>query len=85
MIRQTNETRVEVEWNPAGTGLSDVDTGIPFLDHMIREWAFHGGFGLSLSAKGDLAVDAHHTVEGCRDRAGERGRRGSSATVAGPA
>jgi imidazoleglycerol phosphate dehydratase HisB len=63
MIRQTRETRVEVAWNPADAGPADVDTGIPFFDHMLREWAFHGGFGLTLKARGDLAIDAHHCVE----------------------
>lgn len=63
MIRKTKETEIEVSWSPAGGGAADVSTGIPFLDHMLREWAFHGGFGLALSAKGDLAIDAHHTAE----------------------
>jgi imidazoleglycerol phosphate dehydratase HisB len=63
MIRQTKETRVEVVWSPAGAGPSNVDTGIPFLDHMLREWTFHGGFGLTVKAQGDLSIDAHHTVE----------------------
>lgn len=62
MIRETKETRVEIDWNPAG-GRVDVDTGLPFLDHMLREWAFHGGFSLALKARGDLQIDAHHTVE----------------------
>jgi len=63
MIRETKETRVEVTWNPRGAGCIEVATGIGFLDHMLEQWAFHGGFDLSLKAEGDLRVDAHHTVE----------------------
>jgi len=63
MIRETKEVRVEVEWNPRGTGRIAVSTGIGFLDHMLEQWAFHGGFDLTLKAEGDLQVDAHHTVE----------------------
>lgn len=63
MIRETKEVRVEVTWIPAGTGRIEVATGIGFLDHMLEQWAFHGGFDLSLRAEGDLRVDAHHTVE----------------------
>lgn len=63
MIRETQEVRVEVSWSPRGTGRIEVETGIGFLDHMLEQWAFHGGFDLSLKAVGDLRVDAHHTVE----------------------
>ncbi len=63
MIRETRETRVEVEWNPRGDGRAEVATGIGFLDHMLEQWAFHGAFGLRLTCQGDLKVDAHHTVE----------------------
>jgi imidazoleglycerol-phosphate dehydratase len=63
MIRETKEVRVEVSWSPWGTGRIEVASGIGFLDHMIAQWAFHGGFDLSLRAEGDLRVDAHHTVE----------------------
>lgn len=63
MIRETSETRVEVEWSPRGESDPEVATGIGFLDHMLNQWAFHGGFGLRLACRGDLGVDAHHTVE----------------------
>ncbi len=63
MIRETKETRVDVEWRPRGTGQITVATGVGFLDHMLEQWAFHGGFDLRLRAEGDLGVDAHHTAE----------------------
>ena len=63
MIRETRETRVEVEWAPRGESNPEVATGIGFLDHMLGQWAFHGGFELRLTCQGDLGVDAHHTVE----------------------
>ncbi|MBI4565562.1 MAG: imidazoleglycerol-phosphate dehydratase [Planctomycetes bacterium] len=63
MIRETKETRVEVIWAPAGTGRIAVSTGIGFLDHMLHQWAFHGGFDLTLTTQGDLHIDTHHTVE----------------------
>ena len=62
MKRETRETRVEVSWDPCGGEIS-VATGVGFMDHMLEQWAFHGGFGLRLSTQGDLGVDAHHTVE----------------------
>ena len=62
MIRETKETRVEVLWRPEA-GPIEVATGVGFLDHMLEQWAFHGGFTLSLKAEGDLRVDAHHTAE----------------------
>jgi imidazoleglycerol-phosphate dehydratase len=61
--RKTRETDVRVEIDLDGTGEYSVATGIPFLDHMLESFAKHGCFDLRLSAKGDLAVDAHHTVE----------------------
>jgi imidazoleglycerol-phosphate dehydratase len=61
--RATAETRVEVEWELDGTGRCGVSTGLPFLDHMLAQVARHGRFDLTVSACGDLAVDAHHTVE----------------------
>jgi imidazoleglycerol-phosphate dehydratase len=62
MIRETKETRVQVLWRPE-PGPIEVATGLGFLDHMLEQWAFHGGFALSLKAEGDLHVDAHHTAE----------------------
>ena len=61
--RRTTETRVQVRLNLDGTGRYDVGTGIRFLDHMLELVARHGAFDLSMSVKGDLDVDAHHTVE----------------------
>ena len=61
--RKTRETDVRVEIDLDGTGEFSVSTGIPFLDHMLESFARHGAFDLRVSAKGDLAVDAHHTVE----------------------
>lgn len=62
MRRVTNETAVEVTWRPR-PGRVAVQTGLGFLDHMVEQFAFHSGTALSLKAKGDLGVDAHHTVE----------------------
>ncbi len=61
--RVTRETDVRVEIDLDGSGEYDVSTGIAFLDHMLQSFAKHGLFDLHLSAKGDLAVDTHHTVE----------------------
>lgn len=63
MIRETKETKVEVAWSPSAGGAIEVATGIGFLDHMLKQWAFHGGFALTLRTEGDLPVDAHHAVE----------------------
>lgn len=60
--RKTAETRVEVCLDLDG-GDVEIDTGVPFLDHMLAQLARHGGLGLEIEAEGDLAVDAHHTVE----------------------
>ena len=61
--RRTTESDVRIEINLDGTGDYEVSTGIPFFDHMLASFARHGLFDLRLTAKGDLAVDAHHTVE----------------------
>ena len=61
--RSTKETDIAVRLDLDGSGKVDVSTGLPFFDHMIEQLGRHGGFDLSLSAKGDLDVDAHHTVE----------------------
>lgn len=61
--RRTNESEVRVEINLDGSGDYEVSTGIPFLDHMLQSLARHGLFDLRVAAKGDLAVDTHHTVE----------------------
>src|SRR5690348_6329974 len=61
--RRTKETDIAVRFVLDGSGKADVDTGLPFLDHMLELVAVHGLFDLSVKAKGDLAVDQHHTVE----------------------
>lgn len=61
--RKTRETEVSLELCIDGSGEYDVQTGIPFFDHMLESFAKHGLFDLRLRAKGDLAVDLHHTVE----------------------
>ncbi len=63
LARSTGETRVEVTWDLDGTGRSEISTMLPFLDHMLAQLARHGRFDLTVSASGDLDVDAHHTVE----------------------
>jgi imidazoleglycerol-phosphate dehydratase len=61
--RATKETNVEVTLDLDGTGTTAVDTGLPFFDHMVGQLGKHGGFDLTVRAKGDLEVDTHHTVE----------------------
>jgi imidazoleglycerol-phosphate dehydratase len=61
--RSTKETSIEVSINVDGSGQSSVSTGIPFYDHMLDQLARHGGFDLTVAAKGDLHIDTHHTVE----------------------
>ena len=61
--RDTLETQIEVELNLDGTGLSNFETGLPFLDHMMDQIARHGLIDLKVHANGDLEIDAHHTVE----------------------
>jgi imidazoleglycerol-phosphate dehydratase len=63
VIRDTLETQICVDINLDGTGKAALDTGIPFLDHMLDQVARHGMIDLKISAKGDLHIDAHHTVE----------------------
>lgn len=61
--RKTKETVVRVEIDLDGSGEYDIATGIPFFDHMLESFAKHGLFDLRITAKGDLQVDTHHTVE----------------------
>jgi len=63
VVRNTNETQIRVAINIDGTGVQKLDTGVPFLDHMLDQIARHGLIDLDISAKGDLYIDAHHTVE----------------------
>lgn len=61
--RRTRETQVAVELGLDGEGRAEISTGVPFLDHMLESFARHGFFDLKLTARGDLHVDEHHTVE----------------------
>ena len=61
--RQTKESSVFVEVNLDGTGVSEIETGVGFYDHMLAQLAKHGGLDLVVRTKGDLHIDAHHTVE----------------------
>lgn len=63
ITRKTAETDIHMVLRLDGTGRSEIDTGIGFFDHMLRSFARHGFFDLTLTVKGDLAVDCHHTVE----------------------
>lgn len=63
--RKTKETDIRVSVNLDGTGVSDVATGIGFLDHMLDQLARHALIDLTLRAEGDLHIDFHHTVEDC--------------------
>ena len=61
--RETKESSVLVELDLDGQGVADVETGVPFFDHMLGQIGKHGGFDLTVRTSGDLEVDAHHTVE----------------------
>lgn len=63
--RKTRETNVRVVFSLDGEGKSSIDTGVPFLNHMLTLFARHGLFNLNVRAKGDLEIDSHHTVEDC--------------------
>ncbi len=63
ITRNTNETQIRVAINLDGTGAQKLNTGVPFLDHMLDQIARHGLIDLDIEAVGDLHIDAHHTVE----------------------
>ena len=63
LSRKTNETDITLALNLDGTGAAKTDTGVGFLDHMLTLLARHGGVDLTVTCKGDLYVDAHHTTE----------------------
>ena len=61
--RKTSETQIAVELNLHGDGKYNINSGVPFLDHMLELWAKHGLFDLNVTATGDIEIDDHHTVE----------------------
>ena len=61
--RKTNETDISLKLELDGSGVSDIDTGIGFFDHMLERFSKHGFFDLEAKVAGDLAVDGHHTIE----------------------
>lgn len=61
--RNTKETQIVLQLDLDGTGMSSIETGMPFFTHMLEAWAKHGLMNLNVDAKGDLEVDLHHTVE----------------------
>lgn len=61
--RKTNETDIIIELNLDGSGKTEINTGIGFLDHMLTLFGFHSGFDLKIKCSGDLNVDSHHTAE----------------------
>lgn len=63
VTRNTLETQISVNINLDGTGKAELETGVPFLDHMLDQIARHGMMDIEINAKGDLHIDAHHTVE----------------------
>ncbi len=81
--RKTKETAIQIRMDLDGTGQYHIDTGIPFFDHMLESFARHGLFDLDVKAKGDIAVDLHHTVEDVGISIGEafRNALGSAAGI----
>ncbi len=61
--RRTNETDIQIALNLDGTGKRDINTGIPFFDHMLEQVSCHGAIDLEIKSEGDLNVDMHHTIE----------------------
>ena len=70
-IRETKETRISCRIDLDKTGVTDINTGVGFFDHMLEQISRHGGFSLSLICEGDLEIDAHHTLEDCMLTFGE--------------
>lgn len=65
ITRTTKETDIDITIDLDGTGITSIETGVPFFDHMLDAFGRHGLFDLTVRAKGDIEVDAHHTVEDC--------------------
>ena len=83
ITRKTRETEIRVELSLDGSGQYAVATGIPFFDHMLESFARHGLFDLRIDARGDIAVDLHHTVEDVGIALGQAFREalGSAASI----
>ena len=73
--RATKETSIDLSIEIDGSGTTDISTGIPFYDHMLEQVGKHGGFDLTIAAKGDLHIDTHHTVEDVAISLGEAFRQ----------
>lgn len=65
LSRKTSETDIFIRIDLDGTGKTEIETGVGYLDHMLTAFGRHGLFDLTLRAKGDLHIDSHHTVEDC--------------------
>jgi len=63
ITRKTNETDIEIKNSIEGTGNTDIDTGIPFFDHMLNSFDRHVSFDITVKARVDVVVDDHHTTE----------------------
>ncbi len=63
LSRKTKETEISIELNADQQGVIDIDTGLPFFDHMLAAMAFHGGFSITAKCRGDIEADPHHLVE----------------------
>lgn len=63
VARKTNETDIELSFNVDGSGVSEIETDVPFLNHMLDLFTKHGQFDLKVKAEGDVHIDDHHTVE----------------------
>src|SRR5690606_7883010 len=63
VIRKTSETNISITLDLDGTGVTDIDTGLKFFDHMLEQISKHGLIDLTIEAEGDLEVDEHHTIE----------------------
>ena len=63
IVRKTSETEIQIDLNLDGCGITEIDTGVGFLDHMLTLFGFHGRFDMSIKCKGDLDTDTHHTSE----------------------
>ncbi|GFZ94436.1 imidazoleglycerol-phosphate dehydratase [Paenibacillus marchantiophytorum] len=63
VVRRTNETDIALKFEVDGTGISELQTDVPFLNHMLDLFTKHGQFNLNVNAKGDIEIDDHHTVE----------------------